>query len=77
MDLTVVRNGKSMDLKVTFDQVDPNNTTSTDNSSSGSGKNNSDSGDDSRSEKNGNSGSDDSMSMNDLEELLEQFGFSR
>ena len=77
VDLTVVRNGKSMDLEVTFDQVDPNNTTSTDNSSSGSGKNNSDSGDDSRSEKNGNSGSDDSMSMNDLEELLEQFGFSR
>ena len=77
VDLTVVRNGKPMDLKVTFDQVDPNNTTSTDNSSSGSGKNNSDSGDDSRSEKNGNSGSDDSMSMNDLEELLEQFGFSR
>ena len=77
VDLTVVRNGKLMDLEVTFDQVDPNNTTSTDNSSSGSGKNNSDSGDDSRSEKNGNSGSDDSMSMNDLEELLEQFGFSR
>lgn len=75
--ITLVRDGKTVDVKVMFDQVDPNNTTSTDNSSSGSGKNNSDSGDNSRSEKNGNSGSDDSMSMNDLEELLEQFGFSR
>lgn len=75
--ITLVRDGKTVDVKIMFDQVDPNNTTSTDNSSSGSGKNNSDSGDDSRSEKNGNSGSDDSMSMNDLEELLEQFGFSR
>lgn len=66
VDLTVVRNGKPMDLKVTFDQVDPNNGKS---QAQSDGTNNND---------NGNSSNDQSQGdMSDLEDLLRQFGFSR
>lgn len=63
VDLTVVRNGKPMDLKVTFDQVDPNNGRS---QSDDDGSNDGDSSD-------GRSQGD----MGDLEDLLRKFGFSR
>lgn len=63
VDLTVVRNGKPMDLKVTFDQVDPNNGKS---QSDDAGNNDGDSSD-------GQSQED----MGDLEDLLKKFGFSR
>ena len=63
VDLTVVRNGKPMDLKVTFDQVDPNNGKS---QSDDAGNNDGDSSD-------GRSQGD----MGDLEALLRKFGFSR
>lgn len=63
VDLTVVRNGKSMDLEVTFDQVDPNNGKS---QSDDAGNNDGDSSD-------GQSQGD----MGDLEDLLRKFGFSR
>lgn len=63
VDLTVVRNGKPMDLKVTFDQVDPNNGKS---ASDDAGNNDGDSSD-------GQSQED----MGDLEDLLKKFGFSR
>ena len=63
VDLTVVRNGKSMDLEVTFDQVDPNNGKS---QSDDAGNNDGDSSD-------GQSQED----MGDLEDLLRKFGFSR
>ena len=63
VDLTVVRNGKSMDLEVTFDQVDPNNGKS---QSDDAGNNDGDSSD-------GRSQGD----MGDLEDLLRKFGFSR
>lgn len=63
VDLTVVRNGKPMDLKVTFDQVDPNNGKS---QSYDAGNNDGDSSD-------GRSQGD----MGDLEDLLRKFGFSR
>lgn len=63
VDLTVVRNGKPMDLKVTFDQVDPNNGKS---QSDDDGNNDGDSSD-------GRSQGD----MGDLEDLLRKFGFSR
>ena len=63
VDLTVVRNGKSMDLEVTFDQVDPNNGKS---QSYDAGNNDGDSSD-------GQSQED----MGDLEDLLRKFGFSR
>ena len=67
VDLTVVRNGKSMDLKVTFDQVDPNNGRS---QSDDDGSNDVDLDDDS---SDGRSQGD----MGDLEDLLRKFGFSR
>lgn len=63
VDLTVVRNGKPMDLKVTFDQVDPNNGKS---QSDDAGNNDVDPSD-------GQSQED----MGDLEDLLKEFGFSR
>lgn len=63
VDLTVVRNGKPMDLKVTFDQVDPNNGKS---QSDDAGNNDVDPSD-------GQSQED----MGDLEDLLKKFGFSR
>ena len=66
VNLTIVRNGKLMDLKVTFDQVDPNNGKSQA-QSDGTNNNN-----------NGNSSNDQSQGdMSDLEDLLRQFGFSR
>lgn len=66
VNLTIVRNGKPMDLKVTFDQVDPNNGKSQA-QSDGTNNNN-----------NGNSSNDQSQGdMSDLEDLLRQFGFSR
>ena len=66
VNLTIVRNGKSMDVKVTFDQVDPNNGKSQA-QSDGTNNNN-----------NGNSSNDQSQGdMSDLEDLLRQFGFSR
>lgn len=67
VDLTVVRNGKPMDLKVTFDQVDPNN-----------GKSQSD--DDGNNDVDLDGDSSDGRSqgdMGDLEDLLRKFGFSR
>lgn len=67
VDLTVVRNGKPMDLKVTFDQVDPNNGRS---QSDDDGSNDVDLDDDS---SDGRSQGD----MGDLEDLLKKFGFSR
>ena len=67
VDLTVVRNGKPMDLKVTFDQVDPNNGRS---QSDDDGSNDVDLDDDS---SDGRSQGD----MGDLEDLLRKFGFSR
>lgn len=67
VDLTVVRNGKSMDLEVTFDQVDPNNGRS---QSDDDGSNDVDLDDDS---SDGRSQGD----MGDLEDLLRKFGFSR
>ena len=67
VDLTVVRNGKSMDLEVTFDQVDPNNGRS---QSDDDGSNDVDLDDDS---SDGRSQGD----MGDLEDLLKKFGFSR
>lgn len=66
VNLTIVRNGKLMDVKVTFDQVDPNNGKS---QAQSDGTNNND---------NGNSSNDQSQGdMSDLEDLLRQFGFSR
>ena len=67
VDLTVVRNGKSMDLEVTFDQVDPNNGRS---QSDDDGNNDVDLDGDS---SDGQSQED----MGDLEDLLKKFGFSR
>lgn len=67
VDLTVVRNGKPMDLKVTFDQVDPNNGRS---QSDDDGNNDVDLDGDS---SDGRSQGD----MGDLEDLLRKFGFSR
>ena len=67
VDLTVVRNGKPMDLKVTFDQVDPNNGRS---QSDDDGNNDVDLDGDS---SDGRSQGD----MGDLEDLLKKFGFSR
>ena len=67
VDLTVVRNGKSMDLEVTFDQVDPNNGRS---QSDDDGSNDVDLDDDS---SDGRSQGD----MGDLEDLLKKFSFSR
>ena len=67
VDLTVVRNGKPMDLKVTFDQVDPNNGRS---QSDDDGSNDVDLDGDS---SDGRSQGD----MGDLEDLLKKFGFSR
>ena len=67
VDLKVVRNGKPMDLKVTFDQVDPNNGKS---QSDDDGNNDVDlDGDSSDGRSQGN--------MGDLEDLLRKFGFSR
>lgn len=67
VDLTVVRNGKPMDLKVTFDQVDPNNGRS---QSDDDGNNDVDLDVDS---SDGRAQGD----MGDLEDLLRKFGFSR
>ena len=66
VNLTIVRNGKSMDLKVTFDQVDPNNGKS---QAQSDGTNNNNDGNSSNDQSQGD--------MSDLEDLLRQFGFSR
>lgn len=66
VNLTIVRNGKLMDVKVTFDQVDPNNGKS---QAQSDGTNNNNDGNSSNDQSQGD--------MSDLEDLLRQFGFSR